>query len=264
MPAGTPILKPMSTPKGRFHSALTRWFLPGAVYTFVGAGGKTTGMKQVAAHMAGTGVKARLTTTTKVAVDEFSGFLVSLVKDAADFERAVADSAQTRLVVAGSASDPGRYQGLQPALIEGVRIGADAVLLVEGDGSRQRPMKAPQVHEPVIPSNTATVFAVMGASAFDEPMDERHCYNFQKALALVGRTGSFFEPGEIARLAGDPEGCFKGVRSGMGFRLLVNQGDLEEKRETACEALWLARQRYGIAGAVVSFQKGELYESTAD
>jgi probable selenium-dependent hydroxylase accessory protein YqeC len=253
----------MSTPTGRFHSALTRWFLPGAVYTFVGAGGKTTAMKRIAAHLTGTGVKARMTTTTKVGVHEFAGFLVSLVREAADFERALADPAPTRLVVAGSASDR-RYLGLQPALIEGVRIGADAVLLVEGDGSRQRPMKVPQEHEPVIPANTSTVFAVMGASAFDEPMDERHCYNFQKALALVGRTGSFFEAGQIASLAGDPEGCFKGVRSGMGFRLLLNQGDLEEKRQTACEALWLARQRYGIAGAVISFEEGELYEQTAD
>jgi probable selenium-dependent hydroxylase accessory protein YqeC len=264
MPFATPILKPMSTPTGRFHSALSRWFLPGAVYTFVGAGGKTTAMKRVAAHLAGTGVKARLTTTTKVGVDEFEAFLVSQVRDAAELEQALADPAPTRLVVAGNAPDRARYLGLQPTLIESIRIGADAALLVEGDGSRQRPMKVPEGHEPVIPANTSTVFAVMGASAFDEPMDEMHCYNFQKALALVGRTGSFFEAGKIACLAGDPEGCFKGVKSGMGFRLLVNQGDLEEKRETACEALWLARQRYGIAGAVISFEKGELYEQTAD
>ena len=104
----------------------------------------------------------------------------------------------------------------------------------------------------------------MGASAFDEPIDERHCYNFEKALALVGRNGAAFRPAEIAALAGDPEGCLKGLKAGMGFRLLVNQGDLEEKRTTAIEALWLARQKFGIAGALVSFQKGELYESTAD
>jgi probable selenium-dependent hydroxylase accessory protein YqeC len=254
----------MTTPTGRFHNALARWFLPGAVYTFVGAGGKTTALKQVSAHLSHTGVKARLTTTTKVGVNEFAGFLISQVRDAADLERAVTDSARTRIVVAADAPDHGKYRGLEPALIEGVRLGAEALLLVEGDGSRQRPMKVPQGHEPVIPANTSTVFAVMGASAFDEPIDEKHCYNFQKALALVGRTGSFFEAGEIARLAGDPGGCFKGVKSGMGFRLLVNQGDLEEKRETAREALWLAWERFGIAGALVSFQKEELYESTAD
>ncbi len=253
----------MPTSAERFHSALARWFLPGAVYTFVGAGGKTTALKRVASHLAGTGVKARLTTTTKVGIDEFVGFLVSEVREAGELERAVADSAQTRLVVAGSAPDKGRYIGVDPALIEGARMISDTVLLVEGDGSRKRPMKVPASHEPVIPANTSTVFAVMGASAFDEPMDEPHCYNFQKALALVGRTGSYFEAREIAQLAGDPEGCFKGVRPGMGFVLLLNQGDLEEKRDTACEALWLARKEHGIEGAVVSFEKGELYESTS-
>lgn len=221
-------------------------------------------MKRVAAHLEAMGVRARLTTTTKVAVEEFAGYPVTVVSGPEDLERALSDSAPTRLIVGTGTADRGRYRGLHPALIEAVRVAADSVLLVEGDGSRQLPMKAPEPHEPVIPSNTSTVFAVMGASAFDEPMDERHCYNFQKALALVGRTGSFFEPGEIAGLAGDPEGCFKGVKAGMGFRLLVNQGDLEEKRTTAAEALRLARQRFGIAGALVSFQKGELYESTAD
>jgi len=253
----------MQTAAERFHSALAQWFLPGAVYTFVGAGGKTTALKRVASHLAGTGVKARMTTTTKVGMDEFAGFLVSFVREAAEFERAIADRARTRLVVAGSGPEQGKYLGVEPALIEGVRIRADTVLLVEGDGSRKRPMKVPGSHEPVIPSNTSTVFAVMGASAFDEPMDEPHCYNFERALTLVGKTGSFFEAREIAHLAGDPQGCFKGVKSGMGFVLLLNQGDLGEKRETACEALWLARQEHGIRGAVVSFEKGELYESTS-
>jgi hypothetical protein len=50
----------------------------------------------------------------------------------------------------------------------------------------------------------------------------------------------------------------------MAFRLLMNQGDLEQKRETASEALRLARDRYGIRGALVSFQKGELYDTTDD
>ena len=228
----------MSLPSARLHAALTRWSSPRAVYTFVGAGGKTTAMKRVAAHLASTGARARMTTTTRLAVDEFDGCPVSAVSGPEELARALADPAPTRLIVAAGRRR-GADVGLHPSLIEGVRVAADSVLLVEGDGSRRLPMKAPQGHEPVIPSNTSTVFAMMGASAFDEPMDEMHCYNFQKALALVGRTGSFFEPPEIACLAGDPEGCFKGVKPGMGFWLLVNQGDLEEKRATAIEALWL-------------------------
>jgi probable selenium-dependent hydroxylase accessory protein YqeC len=169
-----------------------------------------------------------------------------------------------RLLVGGILHDQGKYRGLDPRLIEDVSVRAEAVLLVEGDGSRKRPMKAPQNREPVIPANTSTVFALMGAGAFDEPIDEEHCYCSQKALALVGKTGSFFEPREIAALAADREGSCKGVLPGMAFRLLMNQGDLEQKRETASEALRLARDRYGIRGALVSFQKGELYDTTDD
>jgi len=167
-----------------------------------------------------------------------------------------------RLLVADVLPEEGKYRGLDPRLIEDLSVRADTVLLVEGDGSRKRPMKAPESREPVIPANTCTVFALMGAGAFDEPIDETHCYNHQKALTLVGRTGSFFEPEEIAALAADPEGCCKGVLSGMAFRLLLNQGDLELKRETASEALRLAREMYGIRGALVSFLKGELYDRT--
>jgi hypothetical protein len=50
----------------------------------------------------------------------------------------------------------------------------------------------------------------------------------------------------------------------MAFRLLVNQGDLSKKRAVASEALKIAREKYGIRGSVVSFQKGELYDSTDD
>jgi probable selenium-dependent hydroxylase accessory protein YqeC len=254
----------MPTPAQRFRDALAAWFLPGAIYTFVGAGGKTTAMNRVAAFLAETGVKARLTTTTKVGIDEFNGTPVTMVHNPVELARALSDDAPVMLLVGGTLPEKAKYGGLDPRMMEDLFLNADTVLLVEGDGSRKRPMKAPESREPVIPARTSTVFAFMGAGAFDEPIDEAHCYNYQKTLALVGKTGSFFEPPEIAALAADPEGSCKGVLSGMAFRLLMNQGDLEKKRGTATEALRLARDRYGIRGALVSFQKGELYDSTDD
>src|SRR5271157_1492365 len=254
----------MSTPAQRFRDALSRWFLPGAVYTFVGAGGKTTALKRVADFMVKCGVKARLTTTTRVGIAEFDGFSVEEVRGPRELAQALGDQTPIRLLVGGTLPEQGKYRGLEKGMIEGASVHADTVLLVEGDGSRKRPMKAPERREPVIPANSAAVFALMGAGAFDEPIDEAHCYNHQKALALVGKTGSFFEPEEIAALAADPEGCSKGVLSGMAFRLVINQGDLEWKRETAVAALRLARERYGITGALVSLQKGELYDTTED
>ncbi|MGO9308563.1 MAG: selenium cofactor biosynthesis protein YqeC [Spirochaetia bacterium] len=252
----------MSTSAQRFREALARWFLPGAVYTFVGAGGKTAALKRVADFMVETGVKARLTTTTRVGIAEFDGVSVDVIHGPDEMAEALGDETPIRLLVGGTLPAQGKYRGLEQRMIERASVRADTIVLVEGDGSRKRPMKAPEIREPVIPANSAAVFALMGAAAFDEPIDEAHCYNHQKALALVGKTGSFFEPREIAALAADPEGCCKGVLAGMAFRLLINQGDIEEKRGTAVAALRLARERYGITGALVSLQKGELYDTT--
>jgi probable selenium-dependent hydroxylase accessory protein YqeC len=254
----------MSMPSQRFRDALSRWFLPGAVYTFVGAGGKTTAMKSVATFLAETGVKTRLTTTTRVGIDEFEGWTVSAVHGASELARALQEDTERLLLIGRTAEESKKYEGLDPKLIEALSLRADTVLLVEGDGSRRLPMKAPRSHEPVIPANSKTVFALMGASAFGEPIDEAHCYNNAKVLAVVGGTASSFNPPEIAALAANSEGCSKGVLPGMAFRLLLNQGDLERKRELASAALRLAREKHGIRGALVSFQKGELYDTTDD
>ncbi len=214
----------MAGPEESFRDALRQWFLPGAVYTFVGAGGKTTAMKRVAAFLAGAGMKARLTTTTRVGIEELRGIPVTFVKRPEDMPPALAGEAPLRLLVAGVVSDVDKYLGIDPALIESLSLPGDTVLLVEGDGSRRCPLKVPRDHEPVIPANTRTVFALMGASAIDEPIDEIHCYNHQKALSLIGKADGSFDPEVLATLCADPQGCRKGVRAGMDFRFLINQG----------------------------------------
>jgi probable selenium-dependent hydroxylase accessory protein YqeC len=254
----------MLTPAQRFRHEVPRFFLPGAVYTFVGAGGKSTAMRCVASLLAETGLKARMTTTTRVGTEEFPGCPVCLVQDASDVLRAVEQEDPIVLLAGAVLEGLGKYAGIDPLLIDALAPRADTVLLVEGDGSRRLPMKVPRAREPVIPSSSRAVLAFMGASAFDEPVDERHCYNHEGALALLGRTGSFFEPDEIAALAAHQDGCRKGVLPGMRFLVFVNQGDLDDKQETAREALRLMKTRHGIDGVMGSFQEGELYAATQD
>ena len=252
----------MATPAQRFLEQIPQWFQPGAVYTFVGAGGKSTAMKRIAGVLAQAGLKARMTTTTRVGTEEFSGCPVRLVQEPSDVLRALEQEDPILLLAGALLAGQGKYAGIDPLLIDALPPRADTVLLVEGDGSRRLPMKVPRAREPVIPSSSHAVLAFMGASAFDEPVDERHCYNHEGALALLGRTGSFFEPEEIAALAAHQDGCRKGVLPGMRFLVLVNQGDLEDKRETAREALRLMKSRHGIDGVLASFQEGELYAGT--
>jgi len=255
---------PVRTAAQRFQEEVPRWFPPGAVYTFVGAGGKSTAMRKVASLLADSGVRVRLTTTTRVGVAEFQGWPVRLVRGRSEAQQALDGHGGVMLLAAGVLKGEEKYAGFSAELVDALRLSADTVLLVEGDGSRRLPLKVPREHEPVIPSRTRAVLAFMGASAVDEPVDARHCYNHEQALALLGRTGSFLEAEEIAALAAHHDGCRKGVLPGMAFRLVINQGDLASRRSTAEQGLRMAWARSGIEGALASFQEGELYGTSQD
>jgi probable selenium-dependent hydroxylase accessory protein YqeC len=249
----------MASGAGRLDEVLMQWFPAGAIYTFVGAGGKTTAMKRVASVLEKQGIRVRLTTTTRLGSDEFDPRVVRTVPDRAAWREAL-QGVEPLLVLAGGRSPDGaKLTSVDPAWLEDPAPSADTVVLVEGDGSRGLPMKAPTDREPVIPSSSAAVFAVMGIRAFDEPVNQRYCYNHQKALDLLGRADGRFEPPEIAALAAHPDGFRKGVTVGMGYRVLLNQGDLQAKRPTAREALALLRDQ-GVWGALVSFEEGVVYE----
>ena len=142
-----------------------------------------------------------------------------------------------------------------------MEVGDDSVLLVEGDGSRRKPLKVPTSREPVIPACTALVFALMGASGFGEPIDEEHCYNHQAVSGIVPPGTRSFDAASLAAIAAHPAGCRKGVVRGMGFHVVMNQGDLPAKRPIGAEALGILKAQ-GIDGSLVSLQQEVVYETS--
>jgi probable selenium-dependent hydroxylase accessory protein YqeC len=250
----------MIGPGSSLEDFLSRYLPPGRVATFVGAGGKSSGMRAVATMLSRRGLRARIITTTRIGVEEFSQFPVALVRRQADILDSLASEQPVQVISTGILGNE-KHQGVEPAVIERMRLPPDLVLLVEGDGSRRMPMKAPLPHEPVIPGNSDIVFAFMGASAFDLSVDSRSCYNPEGVLALVGREKAVFDAATLALLAGDPQGCRKGVRRGMAFHLVVNQGDLEDKRPTANDLLADARRTHGISSTLLSWHEERIYET---
>jgi len=245
----------------RFDDFLERSFRPGAVYAFVGAGGKSTGMRAAAAWCVRAGFRARMTTTTRVGVEEFRGVSVRLVPDATGMAHAVRESERIILVAGALLEEEGKYRGVDSSLIDGQEIPPDVVVLVESDGSRRRPLKMPTDREPVIPASASGVFAVMGASGFNEPVTEEICYNHEAALAILGGAPQRFDARAIAAVASHQQGSRKGVRAGMRFHVILNQGDLEEKRPIGVEALALL-STLGIEASMLSLRKETLYETT--
>ncbi len=253
----------MTTPGG-LASLVVELVRPGVLCAFVGAGGKTTAMRTAAAILSRRGLRVRMTTTTRVGREELAVYPVSFVQDGEGMRKACEDEEPVRLIVARESEAPGKYAGVHPGLLAGLPRDGESVLLVEADGSRRKPLKVPTDREPVIPPNSAVVCAFMGASGFDEPIDEEHCYNHDAAFAILGSAAVCFDARSIAALAAHPAGCRKGVAPGMAFHVLLNQGDLAEKRATGIEALAILGAVHGIQGSLVSLQQGVVYETTAN
>ena len=115
---------------------------------------------------------------------------------------------------------------------------------------RDRPIKAPATHEPVIPPASALVVAVAGLSALGRPLDEV-CHRPELAAALLGCSPSKTVSAEdCLRLLLSPEGGAKGLPRGASFSLLLNQADaadisFRELEQAAAAAI------AGLPGAVV-------------
>jgi probable selenium-dependent hydroxylase accessory protein YqeC len=240
-----------------FRSFVTAHFPPAAVYAFVGAGGKSTAIRRVAEHCASRGMRVRITTTTRIARDDFPLFPRSVISDLDGFLRALDGAEPVRVIV--SAADGAKLIGVDPGFIDAARPGADLIILVEADGSRRRPLKIPTARDPVIPRSTAMVVGMLGASGFGEAITEDCCYNHEAAFALLGRDRGRFDATAVALIAAHPAGLRKGVLPGMSFHVIVSQADVAEKRDLAREAVRAIRAG-GAAASLVSWQEERIYE----
>ncbi len=239
------------------------WFLPGRVYAFVGAGGKTTAMRTVARLLAAEGIRVRLSTTTRLGEAEFAGCLLQTVHSPEEMARALA-SGIPQMLLAAKEPEGGKLPGISPGLIDSAAIPCDTVFLVECDGARRMPMKAPRQWEPVVPESASGVFALMGASAFGKRISADTCYNPEGALEILGIADGIFDAHALAVLASHPLGCRKGVPRGAAFRLVVNQADIEDARPIGAAFLRELAAEHGIGGALLSWREGTVYEITGE
>lgn len=137
----------------------------GELISIVGGGGKTTTLFALGEQLRGTTV---LTTTTKMGAEQSAGYPVLLDPTNEQLQAELAASSRS---LAWKAADDRRAIGVSGETCDRWFDIADNVV-VEADGSRKRPFKAPAAHEPVIPSRTTLMIACVGARAFGQPIVE--------------------------------------------------------------------------------------------
>lgn len=191
----------------------------------VGSGGKTTALFLLAHELPS---PVWVTATTHLAVSQArQGDQHWIVTDADALRVEKLYSGIN--VFTGPVGADQRTAGLEGEPLEKLHRLADAnaiPLLVEADGSKQKPLKAPAVHEPPIPSWVKTVGVCVGLSGVGQPLTDATVHRAQIFSELTG-----LKPGEAVTIDGlakylcHPQGGLKNISAGARRVALLNQAD---------------------------------------
>ncbi len=129
------------------------------------------------------------TTTTHIAVEQLALAPAHLLYTEASVERIDAALQQHRHLLLTDNSDPAtaKTRGVPVTFVSTLTQMklADAIL-VEADGARKLPFKAPAPYEPVIPLESTLVVIVVGVDIFGRPLNEKHVHRPTLVSALSG------------------------------------------------------------------------------
>lgn len=214
---------------------------PKPLVSIVGAGGKTTTMYTLAAELAAQDKKVITTTTTNIYIPR-SGETDTLI--IATETPTLLDMVykawkqHRRVTVASKAIEGGKLAGVPPEQpFELLQKGGADVVIVEADGARHKMVKAPAMHEPVVPLQTNVALIVMSAEAINQPLSAEIAHRPERIAALLDiSVGDTLTPALLARLLTHEQGGLKHIPRQAVIQLLithVSSSKLEFIRELA-------------------------------
>ncbi len=198
--------------------------------TLVGAGGKTTLMFALARELLTSHKKIITTTTTKIYPPE-PGQSPALILGGTEVFPEIEEVLDRygHITWAADRSAENKLTGVSLSDLSAFwSSGLTDFLIVEADGSAQRPVKAPGADEPVVPKETTLFIAVVGLSALNKPLNKEFAFRPEiiSRLSSIPLNSPMTLEG-IARLMIHPQGGLKGYLPGMRAVIILNQADRE-------------------------------------
>lgn len=223
-----------------------------AVISIVGAGGKTSTLFWLAREFVRAGKRVIATTTTQMYLPE-ENMPVLLCRSPNKLPSA-AFAAPSVACFGGWNPENGKVLGFAMQQIDFLakRNIAD-VLLVEADGARCFPLKAPALHEPCIPESSHFVVALTGGQTVGQPIGPQNVHRWPLFSAITGlREGERFGTEALTHFINHPQGMFKQAPPQACRIWLINQCSHIENiksilpgllASTGLDAIWLGAVR---------------------
>jgi probable selenium-dependent hydroxylase accessory protein YqeC len=199
--------------------------------SLAGAGGKTTLMFRLAKELFLKGKRVVTTTTTKI-LEPASGETVSLFinldeEELKQFVHKHLDEYK-HITIARERLESGKLKGVSSDLVNDFWSSNEIdYIIIEADGAAGRPVKAPREGEPVIPSSTTLVVAILGVDGVESEVNEENVFQVERVSKLTGiPIGKKMTDEAMAILMTHPEGIFKGAPSSSRVIAFINKVDI--------------------------------------
>jgi len=204
----------------------------GGVVSLVGAGGKTSLMFRIARELTESGDSVLTTTTTKIMWPAQTQSPHVILADSIDevLSRARELLKETRHISAVSHQippHPEKVKGFPPHAINAFwKSGLFHWILVEADGANRRPLKAPALHEPVIPECSDWVIGLMGLIGVGKALDEEWIFRPELFAKLTGlKVGAPVTEEAAAASVERKDGIMKGTPDKARKVIFLNMAD---------------------------------------
>lgn len=203
----------------------------GDALAFVGAGGKTSAMFALAGAFEPPVV---LTTTTHLGVWQAGLADEHYIIESVDELNQIDFNQLKTILITGPSGEDDRLAGLSGEAL--VRLfqrcrKKNLLLLIEADGARQRPLKAPTPYEPVIPDWVAGVVVMAGLAGMGRPLDEKSVHRPQIFAQLSGcALGETVEMKHLEAVLVSDAGGLKGIPEGACRILFLNQAEGDSRQ----------------------------------
>ena len=232
--------------------------------SLVGAGGKTSTMFRLAQELKALGKKVLVTTTTNIAFSETSQ-ADHLVIDSSKDIRFLSRVEPGTIVCLGSGmlNDKGKLKGIDREFIDEVyQKHLFDYIVVEADGSKRRPIKAPAHYEPVIPRKTTRLIGVIGLDALGRAITEDTVHRPGLFCSLTAKKmGDTIDRKCLTDLILSEDGLFKDVPPGCGRYVVLNKADhADREKETQMTVDYLREMKSPLNGLIIAAaEKGYIY-----
>ncbi|WP_020581921.1 selenium cofactor biosynthesis protein YqeC [Endozoicomonas elysicola] len=205
-----------------------------------GAGGKTSCLEYLARQLKQLGHKVLLTTTTRIFRPSPAGFgqyIDRLIETDVLVQAGIEPKASSITLAGFPDENPEKLKGLSPTAIQHlISLNIYDNILIEADGSRQRPLKAPAINEPVLPDSCQVIIGVTGWTGICNPVTSQNIHRWEQFAAVTGLSeGDRLNPQAMYQLLNAKHGLFKNAPDGARKVWLINQVDHFSDRAYATE-----------------------------